>query len=280
MREIPAREITRAVAELCLEANYFLEDDLMLALENGLKQEESPVGRECLACLLENAHLAREERMPVCQDTGMTVVFIDLGQEVQVTEGDFNQAVEEGVRQGYREGFLRKSVVKDPISRVNTSDNTPPVVHLRMVPGDRMTITVAPKGFGSENMSGLRMLTPSQGIEGVKQYIIETAVNAGGNPCPPIVAGVGIGGTMEMAAIMAKRALLRPVGSSHPESFYADLERELLEAINCSGIGPQGLGGRTTALGVMIEHYPTHIAGLPVAVNISCHVTRHRSRTL
>lgn len=280
MREILAAEITRVVAELCQEANYLLEDDLMDALQQGLEQEESPVGRECLACLIENARLAREEKMPVCQDTGMAVIFIDLGQEALVVDGDFNQAVEEGVRRGYKDGYLRKSVVKDPISRVNTGDNTPPVVHLRIVPGDRITITVAPKGFGSENMSGVRMLTPAQGLEGVKKFIFETAINAGGNPCPPIVVGVGIGGTMEMAAILAKRALLRPVGSSHDSPFFADLERELLSRINNSGIGPQGLGGRTTALGVMIEDFPTHIAGLPVAVNISCHVTRHRSRTL
>ncbi|HHZ18980.1 MAG TPA: fumarate hydratase [Firmicutes bacterium] len=280
MREIAAEEITRVVAELCQEANFYLGEDLIAALKDGLAQELSPVGQECLRCLLDNAELAREERMPVCQDTGMAVVFADLGQEAMVVGADFNQAIEEGVRRGYREGYLRKSVVNDPLDRVNTGDNTPPVVHLRIVPGDRLTLTVAPKGFGSENMSALKMLTPAQGVEGVKRFILDTVLQAGGNPCPPVVVGVGIGGTMEMAAILAKRALLRPVGSSHANPFYAGMERELLAAINQSGIGPQGLGGRITALGVNIETYPTHIAGLPVAVNISCHVTRHRSRTL
>jgi len=280
MREIAAEEITRVVAELCQEANFYLGEDLIAALKDGLAQELSPVGQECLRCLLDNAELAREERMPVCQDTGMAVVFADLGQEAMVVGADFNQAIEEGVRRGYREGYLRKSVVNDPLDRVNTGDNTPPVVHLRIVPGDRLTLTVAPKGFGSENMSALKMLTPAQGVEGVKRFILDTVLQAGGNPCPPVVVGVGIGGTMEMAAILAKRALLRPVGSSHANPFYAGMERELLAAINQSGIGPQGLGGRITALGVNIETYPTHIAGLPVAVNISCHVTRHRRRTL
>lgn len=280
MREISAKDISRVIAELCQEANFLLGDDLIAALEKGLDQEVSPVGKDCLRCLLKNAELARAEKVPVCQDTGMAVVFADLGQEAVVVGGDFNLAIEEGVRQGYHEGYLRKSVVKDPLHRVNTGDNTPPVIHLRMVPGDGLTLTVAPKGFGSENMSGVKMLTPAQGAEGVKRFILDTVLQAGGNPCPPVVVGVGIGGTMEMAAIMAKRALLRPVGSQNNQSFYAGMEKELLDAINQSGIGPQGLGGRITALGVNIETYPTHIAGLPVAVNISCHVTRHRSRSL
>jgi fumarate hydratase subunit alpha len=280
MREISAAMITRVVADLCQEANTILGDDMLAAMEASLEREASPVGRECLRCLLDNAHMAKEEQMPICQDTGMAVVFVDWGQEAVITGGDFNEAINEGVRRGYAEGFLRKSVVRDPIDRVNTGDNTPAVVHLQMVPGDQVKITVVPKGFGSENMSRVKMLTPSQGIEGIKQFVVETAVQAGGNPCPPIVVGVGIGGTMEKAAIMAKQALLRPLNEPHPEPFYAELERELLAAINHSGIGPQGLGGTTTALGVMIEKFPTHIAGLPVAVNISCHVTRHRSRTL
>ena len=280
MREIAAEEITRVVAELCQEANTMLGEDWYSAMERSLMQEESPVGKECLECLLDNARLAREQQMPICQDTGMAIVFVDLGQEVIVKGNDFNTAVAEGVRRGYREGHLRNSVVGDPLRRVNTGDNTPPVIHLRLVPGEQIEVTVAPKGFGSENKSTLKMLTPSHGVEGLKEFVLETVYKAGGSPCPPVVVGVGVGGTMEMAALQSKRALLRPIGSIHQNPEIAQLEKELLVEINQTGIGPQGLGGRTTALGVMMETYPTHIAGLPVAVNLSCHVIRHRSRII
>lgn len=280
MREISTEEISRVVAELCQEANYMLGKDWEAAMTRSIAQEESPVGKECLQQLLENASLARQERMPICQDTGMAIVFVDLGQEVSVVGGDFNQAIAEGVSRGYQEGYLRASIVESPFHRVNTGNNTPPVIHLQMVPGDQLTITVAPKGFGSENKSALKMLTPSHGMEGVEAFILDSVLAAGASPCPPVVVGVGVGGTMEIAALKAKRALLRPIGSHHPDPEVAELETRLLEKINRTGIGPQGLGGRTTSLGVMVETYPTHIAGLPVAVNISCHVLRHRSRSL
>lgn len=280
MRELSVEEITRAVAELCQEANWILGADWEAAMTRSIAQEESPVGKECLQQLLENASLARSEHMPICQDTGMAIVFVDLGQEVAVVGGDFYQAIRRGVAQGYGEGYLRASIVESPFKRVNTGDNTPPVIHLQMVPGDKLSITVAPKGFGSENKSALRMLTPSQGIEGVEAFVLECVLAAGASPCPPVIVGVGVGGTMEIAALKAKHALLRPIGSHHSDSEITALEERLLEKINNTGIGPQGLGGRTTALGVMVETYPTHIAGLPVAVNISCHVLRHRSCTL
>jgi fumarate hydratase subunit alpha len=276
MREITVDRITELVSRLCREANFDLSADVYTSLQRALEAEESPVGAECLRGIIQNAEIARKERIPICQDTGMAVVFVEYGQEVIVTGGDFNTAIHEGVRQGYREGFLRKSVVGDPLLRVNTGDNTPAVIHTKIVAGDRLTFTVAPKGFGSENMSRLVMLTPAQGVDGVKQFVVESVKLAGANPCPPIVAGVGIGGTMELAAFMAKEALLRDIGTVNPDAAMADLEEELLTAINRLGIGPQGLGGRSTALAVHINSYPTHIAGLPVAVNISCHVTRHK----
>lgn len=276
MREITVDRITELVSRLCQEANFDLSADVYNSLQRALEAEESPVGAECLRGIIQNAEIARKERIPICQDTGMAVVFVEYGQEVIVTGGDFNAAIHEGVRQGYREGFLRKSVVGDPLLRVNTGDNTPAVIHTKIVAGDRLTFTVAPKGFGSENMSRLAMLTPAQGVDEVKQFVVESVKLAGANPCPPIVAGVGIGGTMELAAFMAKEALLRDIGTVNPDAAMADLEEELLTAINRLGIGPQGLGGRSTALAVHINSYPTHIAGLPVAVNISCHVTRHK----
>jgi fumarate hydratase subunit alpha len=277
MREINAALIIGLVARLCQDANYYLRADLLASLTRAVEREESPVGVECLQGIIKNAAIARKERIPICQDTGMAVVFIEYGQEVTVTGGDFTQAVNEGVRQGYREGYLRKSVVSDPLNRSNTGDNTPAVIHTTIVPGDQLKITVAPKGFGSENMSRMAMLTPALGLAGVKQFVVETVSLAGANPCPPLVVGVGIGGTMEQAALLAKKSLLREIGTINPEPALAKLEDNLLTAVNQLGIGPQGLGGRCTALAVHIDSYPTHIAGLPVAVNLSCHVTRHQS---
>jgi fumarate hydratase subunit alpha len=245
-----------------------------------LKVEESPTGKEIISMLLENARIAREEGIPICQDTGFAVVFIDLGQDVHLVGGDLNEAVADGVRRGYGDGYLRKSILGDPIKRVNTGDNTPPVIHLTMVPGEKVRIVVAPKGGGSENMSAVRMLKPADGIEGVKDFVMETAENAGGNPCPPIVVGVGIGGTFEKCAYLAKKALLRPLGERHSDPFYAEVEEELLKRINNSGVGPQGLGGRVTALDVHVETHPCHIASLPAAVNLNCHATRHGEITI
>lgn len=280
MREIAVEQIIEAVSGLCRDANINLGADLTSGLEKALAEEESPVGRECLRGIIENAKIARSEGIPVCQDTGMAVIFVEYGQEVVIRGGDFREAVNEGVRRGYRDGYLRKSVVADPLNRVNTGDNCPAVIHTEIVPGDRLRITVAPKGFGSENQSRLGMLTPAQGREGVKEFIIETVSLAGASPCPPLVIGVGVGGTMEMAALLSKKALLRELGTKNPNPYWADFETELLREINDLGIGPQGLGGSITALGVHIIPYPTHIAGLPVAVNISCHVTRHQSAEL
>ncbi len=280
MREITVEQITELVARLCREANISLGQDIVTALQKAYDMEESPVGRNCLRSAIENAQIARKESMAICQDTGVVVVFMDYGQEVTVRGGDISEAINEGVRRGYQEGYFRNSVVRDPLHRVNTGDNTPAVVHTRIVPGDKLTITVSPKGFGSENMSRLVMLTPAQGLQGVKEFILETVSLAGANPCPPVIAGVGIGGTMEMAALLAKRALLREVGTVNPDPFQADLEADFLLEINKLGIGPQGLGGRCTALAVHIMTYPTHIAGLPVAVNLSCHVTRHRTGSI
>ena len=275
MREVSVAEITAVVADLCRKANYILPPKLKAALAQAAEHEESPVGRDILRKLVENADLACRDNVPICQDTGMAVVFVQLGQDVHLTGGDLNEAIEAGVRRGYREGYLRASVVRDPLRRVNTGDNTPAVIHLSIVPGDKIKITVAPKGFGSENMSALAMLTPSQGRDGVLGFVVETVRRAGANPCPPVVVGVGMGGTMEKAAILAKEALLRPLGNASPATHLAGLERELLARINNLGIGPQGLGGTVTALAVHVESYPTHIAGLPVAVNMGCHVTRH-----
>ena len=279
MRELQASAITEAVRALCIEANRNLPADVARALRDCRAQEPFAPAQEMLDLLIRNEGIARETRMPICQDTGMAVVFAEVGQELHIA-GDFEQAVHEGVRRGYVEGLLRKSVVGDPLRRVNTGDNTPAVLHTRLVPGDRLTLTVAPKGFGSENMSRLRMLTPAQGVEGVKAFVLETVKQAGANPCPPMVLGVGIGGDFEQVAELAKRALMVPLDAHHPDPFYAALERELLEAVNETGIGPQGLGGRTTCLGLHILQAPTHIAGLPVAVNVSCHVTRHATAVL
>ena len=279
MREIQAEIITRTVAKLCIEANCHLPEDMKHCIRTARAAEPWPQGQEILDRIIENFEVADRENMPVCQDTGMACVFVKLGQEVHVV-GDLNEAIHEGVRQGYREGYLRKSVVRDPLDRVNTGDNTPAVITYDIVPGDKIEITLAPKGFGSENMSAIKMLRPSDGVDGVKEFVLQAVEAAGPNPCPPIVVGVGIGGTFDKAASLAKRALLRDADSSHPDAFYADLEKELLEKINALGIGPQGFGGRTTALAVNIETFPTHIAGLPVAVNINCHVTRHQTEVI
>lgn len=275
MRELQVGEIARAVKELCIETNIVADEDVLKAFKEKLKTETSPVGKEVLKTLIENARIAKEERLPICQDTGMAIVFLEIGQDVHIAGGDLETAVNEGVRQGYKEGYLRKSVVKHPVARGNTGDNTPAVIHARIVPGDRVKITVAPKGFGSENMSFVKMCTPTAGYEGVKQFVVECVKKAGGNPCPPIVVGVGIGGTFEKAALMAKQALTRKLGEKSPEAEIAKLEAELLEAVNKTGVGPQGLGGSTTALAVHVNHFPTHIAGMPVAVNICCHAYRH-----
>lgn len=279
MRTIAATLIRDTVARLCMEANQTLSPDLENALRQAAESEPWALAQSTLNTLCENLDAARETGLPICQDTGMACVFCEIGQDVHI-DGDFEAAVNAGVAKGYTEGFLRKSVVRDPIRRGNTGDNTPAVLHVRLVPGDRVKITVAPKGFGSENMSRLAMLKPSDGEEGVKQFVLDTVRQAGPNPCPPIVVGVGIGGTFERAALLAKQALLRPVGSHHPDPYYASMEQELLQKINAMGIGPQGFGGRTTALGLQIETFPTHIAGMPVAVNISCHVTRHKEAVL
>ena len=276
MRTVNINEIIEAVERLCQESNYNLNDDIKNGLKKGVQTEMSENGKEILEQIIENAEIARKERMAICQDTGMAVVFLEIGQDVHITGGSLTDAINEGVRRGYDKGYLRKSVVNDPVfERITTKDNTPAVIHYNIVDGDKIKITVAPKGFGSENMSGLKMLTPSEGIEGVKRFIIETVDKAGPNPCPPIIVGVGIGGTMEKAALLAKKALLRPIDERNSEPRIRELELELLESINRLGIGPAGLGGRVTALGVNVEVFPTHIAGLPVAVNISCHVTRH-----
>ncbi len=280
MRVIKADEIISAVAKLCIDANRNLGSDVYHTLRRAAETEESPIGRSVLEKIVENADIAREKQMPICQDTGMAVFFVDMGSEVLIEDMTLDEAINEGVRRGYTEGYLRKSVVADPMRRVNTGDNTPAVVHLTQVRGDKLTITVAPKGFGSENMSGIKMLKPSDGEEGVKDFVVEVADRGGSNPCPPIVVGVGIGGTMEKAAILAKKALTLPLDAHNPDPYYAAMEDELLERINRLGIGPQGLGGRTTALKVNILTFPTHIAGLPVAVNISCHVTRHKTVVL
>lgn len=279
MRTISAAEVRDTVARLCIEANQTLSPDLESALRKAAADEPWDLAQSTLNTLCENLDAARQTGLPICQDTGMACVFCEVGQDVHI-EGDFEAAIHAGVAKGYTEGFLRKSVVKDPIRRGNTGDNTPAVLNVRLVPGDRLKITVAPKGFGSENMSRLAMLKPSDGEAGVKAFILDTVRQAGPNPCPPIVVGVGIGGTFERAALLAKQALLRPVGSHHPDPYYAAMEQELLDAINAMGIGPQGFGGRTTALGLQIETFPTHIAGMPVAVNISCHVTRHKEAVL
>ena len=280
MRQIEAEAISDLVAEMCREANVFLGEDVVLALERALAREESPAGRDVLEQLLENVEIARSERIPICQDTGFAVFFVEWGQEVLLTGGSLEQAINEGVRTGYREGYLRKSIVADPLERVNTGDNTPAVIHTFLVPGDKVRITFAPKGGGSENMSALGMLKPSDGVEGVIDFVVSRIREAGPNPCPPIIVGVGLGGTFEKVALLAKKALLRPLGRPHPVPLYADLEQRILDKINNLGIGPQGFGGRITALAVHIETFPAHIASLPVAVNINCHAARHASRVI
>lgn len=280
MRTIEVAVITDNIREMCIEANHFLTQDMKEALKSSALQEKSPVGKKILEQLQENMQIAGEDMIPICQDTGMAVIFMEIGQEVHFEGGVLEDAINEGVRRGYVEGFLRKSVVGDPIQRVNTNDNTPAVIHYNIVPGDNVRITVAPKGFGSENMSRVFMLKPADGIEGVKNAILEAVKEAGPNACPPMVVGVGIGGTFEKCAIMAKQALTRPVDEHFSIPYVKDLEEELLRRINASGIGPGGLGGSTTALAVNINTYPTHIAGLPVAVNICCHVNRHSVRVI
>ena len=280
MRAVDVSEITENIKEMCIEANHYLPEDMKCAMQAAAKQERSALGRQILEQLQENMRIAGEDMIPICQDTGMAVVFMEVGQEVHFEGGALEEAVNEGVRQGYVEGFLRKSVVKDPIMRENTGDNTPAVIHYSIVPGDRVKITVAPKGFGSENMSRVFMLKPSDGLEGVKSAVLTAVEEAGPNACPPMVVGVGIGGTFEKCALLAKKALTRPIEERSKIPYVCELEKALLERINCSGIGPGGLGGTTTALAVNVETYPTHIAGLPVAVNICCHVNRHAARTI
>jgi len=279
MRNISAKQITDVVRRLCIEANCHLTNDLKNCIARCRACEPFPVAQGILDQIIENYQIADAHNVPVCQDTGMACVFIDVGQDVHI-EGSLEDAINEGVRQGYADGYLRKSVVRDPLNRVNTGDNTPAMIYYQLVPGDQVKITVAPKGFGSENMSQIKMLKPSDGIEGVKDFVVKVVEEAGPNPCPPIVVGVGVGGTFDKAALLAKKALLRPVDEYNPSPFYAALEDELLERINRLGIGPQGFGGKTTALAVSILACPTHIAGLPVAVNINCHVTRHQSEVI
>lgn len=279
MRNIDAKLIEDTVARLCIEANLRLPDDVAAAIERAEKEEPWVGAKKILSLLGDNVRIASEKMLPVCQDTGMACVFLELGQDVHI-DGDIEEAVNNGVRRGYGDGYLRKSVVCDPLRRVNTGDNTPALLSVKLVPGESLRITVMPKGFGSENMSALKMLKPADGVEGVKRFILETVEKAGANPCPPIIVGVGIGGSFDKAAYLAKHALLRPLDEPNHDEYYAALEKELLSGINALGIGPQGFGGKTTALAVLIESMPTHVAGLPVAVNISCHATRRKSASL
>ena len=280
MKTIQVEDITKNIREMCIEANHFLTEDMKAAMEQACKEEKSPVGQQVLSQLEDNLQIAGQDMIPICQDTGMAVIFMEIGQDVHFEGGSLEAAINEGVRQGYIDGYLRKSVVKDPLERENTKDNTPAVIHYQIVPGDQVKITVAPKGFGSENMSRVFMLKPADGIEGVKEAVLTAVKDAGPNACPPMVVGVGIGGTFEKCALMAKEALTREVGSHSDIPYVKELEEELLERINKIGIGPGGLGGSTTALAVNVNTYPTHIAGLPVAVNICCHVNRHVIRTI
>lgn len=279
MREIDSSLISEVVARLCIDANYHLPPDMKKQIISSSNEESWETASIILDQIIENFNIADENLQPICQDTGLACVFLSIGQDVHI-KGNLEEAVNEGVRKGYSQGYLRKSVVSDPLNRVNTGDNTPAMIYYDICPGDKIKITVAPKGFGSENMSQIKMLKPSDGIEGVKDFVIKVVEDAGPNPCPPIVVGVGIGGTFDKAAYLAKKALMRPVNQRNSEDFYAELEEELLEKINALGIGPQGFGGRTTALAVNIEKFPTHIAGLPVAVNINCHVTRHMTEEI
>ena len=280
MRTVDVADLTQNIKEMCIEANHFLSEDMKKAFTTAEQKEKAPLGRQILQQLQQNMEIAAQDMIPICQDTGMAVVFLEVGQDVHLTGGNVEDAVNEGVRQGYVDGYLRKSVVKDPIHRENTKDNTPAIIHYSIVPGDRIRITVAPKGFGSENMSRIFMLKPADGIEGVKNAILTAVKDAGPNACPPMVVGVGIGGTFEKCALMAKKALTRPVDEHSEIPYVRELEEDLLEKINKTGIGPGGLGGSTTALAVNINTYPTHIAGLPVAVNICCHVNRHAIREI
>ncbi len=280
MRTVNVEEISNNIKEMCIEANHFLSKDMDVAMKDAVSTEKSPLGKKILSQLQDNLKIAGEDMIPICQDTGMAVVFLEIGQDVHFEGGDLEDAVNEGIRRGYVDGYLRKSVVKDPILRENTKDNTPGIIHYKIVPGDQVKIKVAPKGFGSENMSRVFMLKPADGIEGVKEAVLTAVKDAGPNACPPMVVGVGIGGTFEKCALMAKEALTREVGSHSDIPYVKELEEELLERINKIGIGPGGLGGSTTALAVNVNTYPTHIAGLPVAVNICCHVNRHVIRTI
>lgn len=275
LRVIQYADIVAQIKTLCLDANCNLPADVWDALIQAQKDEASPLGQNVLDTILQNAQIAKEKKMPLCQDTGMVVVFAEVGQDVHIKGGLLSDAVDEGVRQAYQEGYFRKSVVGDPIERVNTKDNTPAVLHVSLVAGDQLRLIVAPKGFGSENMSALKMLKPAEGVQGIKDFVVKTVSEAGGNPCPPIIISVGIGGTVEKAALLAKRAVLREIGSEHPKPHLAKLEAELLELVNLTGVGPQGFGGTQTALALFVDTYPTHIAGLPVVVNINCHVARH-----
>lgn len=278
MREIKSEEIKTKIKQLCIEANYYLPKDILSALKKSKEKEEFPVAKDILDKIIENSDIAKKESVPICQDTGLACIFLEVGQDVHIV-GDFiEEAVNEGVREAYIEGYLRKSVVLDPLDkRINTGDNTPAIINYELVKGENIKITVAPKGIGSENMSKIKMLKPADGVDGIKKFVLETIETAGPNPCPPLVVGIGIGGNFEKVALLAKKALLRPIDERNKDEFYGILEDELFEKINEMGIGPQGFGGRTTVLGVNIEKFPTHIGGLPVAVNISCHVTRHKS---
>lgn len=280
MREISVLKITQALKDMSMQANYVLSKDILASLEANFKKEESSIGKSVLSDILTNASIAKDKNVPMCQDTGMAVVFLEIGQDVHLVGGSLKDAVNEGIRQGYEEGYLRKSVVKDPLIRENTKDNTPAVIHMDIVDGESVKIILAPKGFGSENMSRSTMLKPSDGIKGVEDFIVETVSMAGPNPCPPIVVGVGIGGTLEKAALIAKKALTRDINLSNENKHISELEERMIEKINKLGIGPQGLGGSTTALGINIDVYPTHIAGLPVVVNINCHAARHVEKVL
>jgi fumarate hydratase subunit alpha len=280
MREIDVSEITKTIKKLCIDANYYLPSEMKNGIIKSREEETWDIAKGVLDKILINADIAKNEKMPMCQDTGMACVFIEIGQEVHIVGGSLEEAINSGVAEGYEEGYLRKSVVKDPIDRVNTKDNTPAVIYYDIVLGDKLKITVAPKGFGSENMSQIKMLKPSDGLKGVKEFILKVVKEAGPNPCPPIVVGIGIGGTFDKAANLSKKAAVREIDKANSNPYYANLESELIEEINKLGIGPQGFGGKTTALGVNIETYPTHIAGLPVAVNINCHAARHATAEL
>ena len=280
MREINVQQIIDTVERLCIDANNHLPSDVKCAIKNCRACEDGKIAQGVLDNIIENFEIADAENVPVCQDTGMACVFLEIGQDLHIVGGDLTEAINEGVRRGYANGYLRKSVVGDPVRRGNTGDNTPAMIYTEIVPGENLKITIGPKGFGSENMSAIRMFKPSAGLQGIKDFIIETVEAAGPNPCPPIVVGVGIGGTFDKAALLAKKAIMRPIDSCHPDPYYADLEKEMLEKINQLGIGPQGFGGKTTAIGLNIETLPTHIAGMPCAININCHVTRHKTEVL